>query len=1115
MINSAGARFLGHSVDEIVGKTDAEIVPSQAAQAYTGTDRRVIASGVVETHEETATVAGETRTYLTTKGPLRGPQGDVAGTVGVARDITERKQAEAELEATTRAIVTTWESMTDAFFSLDADWHFTHINSQAARLWDKDVADLIEKSIWETMPGILDSIVCTEFYRAREEQIAVDFEVFNPLRDVWREVHAYPSEVGLAVYFRDITDRKRAEAALRASEARFQSIVANVPGMVYQFMLHPDGSIAWPFVSEGCRELYGVEAEAIQLNPLLPLDAIHPDDRDELDRSVAASAATLLPWQWEGRLRLASGKIAWIQGAARPQRVDGGTLWDGLVMDITARKEAEDERDRFFMMSLDMLCIASLDGHFRRVNPAFFEILGFTEVEFQNRLFLDFVHPEDRAATLGVVEGLAHGSAVVGFENRYRTKSGSWRWLEWKAAAVPEAGLIYAAARDVTERKETETALLRLRDELEVRVQERTAELAQTNAALQIQIAEREGAEAETRARARQQEAVAELGHRALMEVDIDTLLNGATALVAATLDVELSTILELLPGGDALRVRAANGWKGEAVGRQVPAHARSQAAYSLQSKAPIIVSDLRQETRFEPSSLMVEQGVVSGVTVILGGHEQPSGILGAHTVRQRDFTRDDVHFLQAMSNVLAAAIEQRRIETEIRELNTQLQHTIEQLRIENIERNMAMGALRASAVVLEQARDEAEQSRENAEIANLAKSEFLSRMSHELRTPLNAILGFGQIMEMDSRDDDPQQQDNIQQILKAGRHLLALINEVLDIARIEAGHLSLSPEPVAAGWVVREALDVVRPLAAARHIRLAAELPEERGELHVLADQQRLKQVLLNFLSNAVKYNRDGGHVIVSCEPAGDQTANYDGILCVGRLRLAVRDSGAGLTPEEMARLFVPFERLGAARSQIEGTGIGLSLCKRLVEAMHGQVGVASEAGHGSSFWLELPLVQYSPAHGALHPAGTAEVIPAIKAGTPVFDSPRTILYIEDNLANISLIERLLSDLSQPIRLLPAMQGSMGLELAAQHRPDLILLDVNLPDIMGDAVLRRLKADPVTQAIPVVVLSADATPRQIERLLHAGAVDYLTKPLDVEQFFNVLREALQSAGAD
>jgi CheY-like chemotaxis protein len=366
--------------------------------------------------------------------------------------------------------------------------------------------------------------------------------------------------------------------------------------------------------------------------------------------------------------------------------------------------------------------------------------------------------------------------------------------------------------------------------------------------------------------------------------------------------------------------------------------------------------------------------------------------------------------------------------------------------------------------------------------------------MSHELRTPLNAILGFAQLLEMDSVD--PQQRESVERILKGGQHLLTLINEVLDIARIETGRLTVSLEPVPLGEVMQESLALIAPVAAGQNLELMVDEVKDI-DWHVMADRQRLKQVLLNLLTNAVKYNREGGAIALSCEEVLD-----------GRLRIKVSDTGTGIPSDKLDQLFIPFSRLTVGHAGVDGTGIGLALSKGLVELMGGGIGVESQLGQGSTFWVELALAQ--PVPNVYQHERVETRLPGTQQPRPT----RTVLYIEDNLSNLELIQRILANRAE-IELLWAMQGRLGLDLASQHRPDLILLDMNLPDIPGEEVLRRLRDMPETRWLPVVVISADATQERIDGALAVGARAYLTKPLDIRRLLELMDETLnQTASA-
>ncbi len=375
---------------------------------------------------------------------------------------------------------------------------------------------------------------------------------------------------------------------------------------------------------------------------------------------------------------------------------------------------------------------------------------------------------------------------------------------------------------------------------------------------------------------------------------------------------------------------------------------------------------------------------------------------------------------------------------------------------------------------------------REHAERMNRAKSEFLSRMSHELRTPLNAILGFGQLLERSPLDE--RQHRHVEHVVKGGRHLLTLIDEVLDISRIESGNLGISVEPVLLADGVQETIDLVRPIAAQHGVVVDADL-SPIARVYVLADLQRLKQVLLNLLSNAIKYNRRGGGVRVSAAEEGEMVA------------LRVSDTGPGIAAEDLPRLFIPFDRLGAEASVVEGTGLGLALSLSLAQAMGGTLHATSELGTGSTFELRLRRSERQ----------TAAV------DRPAPDSPTNgmpacrVLYVEDNVSNLQLIEEVLAE--DNVEIIAAANGRLALDLAPSARTDAILLDLDLPDMTGEEVLHKLRACPQTATTPVIVLTADATPASRGRMLELGANAHLTKPIEIDLLKATLA-TLEQAGS-
>ena len=393
----------------------------------------------------------------------------------------------------------------------------------------------------------------------------------------------------------------------------------------------------------------------------------------------------------------------------------------------------------------------------------------------------------------------------------------------------------------------------------------------------------------------------------------------------------------------------------------------------------------------------------------------------------------------------------------------------------------------------LQESNSELQRAKGAAEKANLAKSDFLSSMSHELRSPLNAILGFAQLMESSSPVPTPSQAGRISQILQAGWHLLNLINEILDLAVIESGKVSLSLEPVALADILSECHEMMESQAQKRGIVMTFPLFTEAS--YVRADRTRLKQIVINLLSNAIKYNKEHGSVVVECIAASPDV-----------VRISVRDTGAGLKPEKVAQLFQPFNRLGQEAGSVAGTGIGLVVTKKLAQLIEGSLGVESTFGKGSVFWVDLPASQPPDLS-----VDRAEPDVAILSQGPTDIGQRTLLYIEDNPANMVLVEEIVSRLPN-VRLLTAVNGTIGISIAHDFHPDVILMDINLPGISGIDAMKMLLVDPVTAHIPVVALSANAMQRDIEKGLKAGFFRYITKPIRINEFTEALNEALKFA---
>ena len=806
----------------------------------------------------------------------------------------------------------------------------------------------------------------------------------------------------------------------------------------------------------------------------------------------------------------------------------------GLSRHDFSAERANELFERIFQEAPVAMAIVDLDYRFVQVNAAMCEMVGYSEQELTQLRSLDITFPEDVDVTRQNAQMLLNGAAGSSFEKRYVRKDNEVIWINCTVHPIElgdgQPRYRLGMVQDITQRKRAEEEIHKLNRDLEQRVQERTAELQAANRELQNDIAERKQTEEalrESEKRLAQAQRIAHLGY---WERDLDTdrvVWSNETYRVFGLSPQEkvnhfagfqeriypedremvMQAIEKALKGGPRYEVEYRVVWPSGEV-RFVHSQGDVILDESGQPRRMFgTVQDVTERKQAEEALREAEQKYRAIFENAVEGIFQttPEGkYISVNPALARLYGYDSPAELMASVGDIAGTI---YVDPERRAAFKRLIETkgsVELFEYEVFRKDgskiwlceNARAVRDANGVIMyyEGTVEDITERKLVDEVkrASKAKSEFLSRMSHELRTPLNAILGFSQLLERQKPTEI--QQKRIGYILSAGKHLLGLINEVLDISRIEAGRMQLSLEPVCIADALEETLDLMRPLATERTIQLSASVDIDAG-VHVLADRQRFKQVLLNLLNNAVKYTPFCGGVTVSYNVNGND-----------KVRVLVSDTGPGIPPEKLARLFTPFDRLGAEQSAVEGTGLGLALSQRLMQAMGGSIGADSAVGKGSTFWIELPrtksplekLPVRNEANGARESTSQSRI--------------RSILYIEDNLSNLSLIEQMLAE-RPGTALLTTMQGKVGLDLARQHSPDLILLDLHLPDLPGWDVLSQLKANATTRDIPVVVISADATKRQINRLMAAGAAHYLTKPLDVTKFFRVLDETTDIGG--
>jgi PAS domain S-box-containing protein len=1072
-VNPATERLLGYGRAEIIGNP---------CQPFTHPDDHEVETPLLE-----AVLGGASEGYTIEKRYLRSSgepvwarldlrlvrdeHGEPLHLLALIEDIGERRRLDEEKRLLAEQ-GTILECITDGFVALDTNWRYTYVNERAGELFGREPKDLLGKQIWEEFPDGVGQPFYEAYQRAMAEQTTIFLEDYYQPWDRWFENRIYGSGTGIAIYFTEITERKRIEEAKRRQHERAEALrVANesltrtldleevlgvlldslvrfVPYTSASVLLLTDDSQLAVGALRGHEELAGADvtqslrklrSHALVRSILEEGRTIFVED-GERDPDRVPLLAPAQVHSWIGVPLRAAGQVIGLccvessQPDAFPR--EDADWAEALIAQAAAaienarlheqlRRHAIELEQRFGELAeaQRVAHIGSFEWEIaaNRVSwsAELYRIYGLDPAEFEATFetFAERLHPDDREEVVATIQrALAEGKPWR-MQERIVRPSGETRHLStWGEVVRDEQGRparLVGICHDVTEQR---------------RQRERAEGLRAANDAL-------------TRT----------LDLEEVLGVLLDSLARFVTYTSANV----------LLSGEDGqLAVGALRGYDqpqlGEVTQRLRNLHRQRLVRRVLEQGETVVVDDSERDAEGDPLLGAVEVGSWIAVPLRAGG--RVIGLCSLESSQADAFRREDVDWAEALTAQAAAAIENAR-------LHDRLQRHAAELEQRVAERTRDLRA-----------------AMEEAERANQAKSEFLTGISHELRTPMNAILGFAQLLELDGLEGE--QADSVGQILRAGRHLLELITELLDIARIEAGELALSLEPVKVEDLLVEAVELTRPLAEELGVTMSM---DANGGGYVLADRQRSLQVLLNLLANAVKYNRPDGSVEVKSSRGEGE-----------RVNISVRDSGRGIAPEDLERLFVPFERLGVDGATIEGAGLGLALAQRLVEAMGGTLSVSSTVGVGSTFTTALPRAD--------DPFEALEVVPRQRAQQPPYAA--TILYIEDNLANLQLVERMLA--RQPgLTLLTARQGQLGLELARNRRPDLVLLDLHLPDITGEQVLAELTSTPETAAIPVIVVSAAASKGRVQRLRQRGAHDYLTKPIDLAELLEVVSSAV------
>lgn len=941
-----------------------------------------------------------------------------------------------------KRLQTLLDTAVDGIITIDQRGIIQSINPAACTLFGYDANELIGQNVNRLMPSPhaqAHNDYVTRYLTSNKPHIIGTGREAEGLR---KDGSTFPihlsvgeSRLGKRRLFtgiiRDLTQSKRAEQELRESETRLQRSqqFANIGTWDWNIQT---GELYW---SERISPLFGGPEGKLNTSYDNFIRAIHPDDRQRVQDAVNACVEQGAEYNIEHRVVWPDGTQRWLLEKGDVIRDEQGTPLHmlGVVQDITTRKQIElalIESEQQLRQAQKLAHVghwhANLITGELRWSEEIFHIFGLDPATTQPsvQLFKQSVHPDD----LGLVEASEANAQLTGKHDvihRIIRPNGDVRHVHELAQARRNADgkliELTGTVQDITEQKQTESTLTQQRNLLDsLRI-----------ALVQFLTSEDTKQASESLLDSLLKLTESEYGFLGEVMLDETTqqpyLFTHAITNIAWT-DELYQQIASQVHDNGGIEFRNLDTLWAQPIATRAPVIANDAPSHPAAQGTPPGHPPLRRYL---------------GIPLFHGS--ELVGMIGVAN-RKTPYTQELISLLQPFFATCGIVIESARIRQQRQRMTQDLL-----------------------------------QAKQSAEAANRAKSEFLSSMSHELRTPLNAIIGFGQLLESDPTEPLSElQQDSVHHMLRAAEHLLKLINEVLDLARIESGRIQLSIEPVHLPPLLADCIELITPLLDKHQVNLTSPSPA-LTDRWLSADATRLKQVIINLLSNATKYNRPQGSITLNIEnPAPHRT------------RISVTDTGIGMSQEQLQGLFQSFNRVGAEHTDIEGTGIGLVITKRLIEAMGGDIGVHSEKGVGSTFWIDLPQTS-PPATDATDQPDSDPLLTADTTQPPT----HTLLYVEDNPVNLKLVERMLARRPN-IRLISAATGTLGYDMAVAHRPDMILLDINLSGMNGLQLLEHLRRHPETRATPIVALSANAMPRDIERGLQAGFDRYLTKPIDL-----------------